>query len=101
MNIEPKTLTEVDQKHLFAKSVCLFIVASAENRAELEEQVAIGRDITFVKGKLAMVVMSMHFLDASNMTKVPFPIMLLEPDRHNPRDGIVKSLSLNIIFTST
>ena len=100
MNLEAIAIIGVDLKRLFANSACLFLVVSAENRAELEGRIALGRNITYVKGKLAMMVMSKHSLDASNMTKIAFPVMLLEPDRLYPRDGILQSLSLNVKRTN-
>ena len=78
---------EFDQKSLFASSVCLFIIASANNRAEVEYQMDWLKNISFVKGKLAMVVMSNQTIDLSNMTKITFPTMVLEPNRNFPRDA--------------
>ena len=88
MTLDAKQVPDVGLKGLFANSVCLFIVTSAQNRAELENQLEVGKSIKFVKGKLAMMVMSNHALDTSNVTKVTFPVMVLEPNRHSPRDVI-------------
>ena len=87
MTLDAKQVKDVGRTGLFANSVCLFIVTSAQNRAELENQLEVGKSIKFVRGKLAMMVMSNHALDISNVTKVSFPVMVLEPNRHNPRDN--------------
>ena len=78
---------ELDQKSLFESSVCLFIIASVNNRAQVEHQMDWLKNISLVKGKLAMVVMSNQTIDLSNMTKITFPIMVLEPKRQFPRDA--------------
>ena len=67
-------------------SVCLILVASAQNRGQLEVQLALGRSVQFKKGKLSMIIMSENKLDLVNVTKVPFPTMLLEEARDNPRE---------------
>ena len=87
VNLDMNKAREFDQKSLFASSVCLFIIASANNRAEVEYQMDWLKNISFVKGKLAMVVMSNQTIDLSNMTKITFPTMVLEPNRHFPRDA--------------
>ena len=88
MTLDAKQVRDVGRTGLFANSVCLFIVTSAQNRAELENQLEVGKSIKFVRGKLAMMVMSNHALDISNVTKVSFPVMLLEPNRNNTRNVI-------------
>ena len=88
IKLEAEEIYKVDKKRLFASSICLIIVTSAQNRDDLEQQVALGKNITFVIGKVAMIVMSDNKLDTYNMTKVPFPVMLMESDRLQPRDGM-------------
>ena len=87
MTLDMNKARELDQKSLFASSVCLFVIASANNRAEVEYQMDWLKNISLVKGKLAMVVMSNQTIDLSNMTKITFPTMVLEPNRHFPRDA--------------
>ena len=88
IKLETKEIYQVDKKQLFANSICLIIVTSAKNRDDLEQQVAMGKNITFVIGKVAMIVMSDNMLDTFNMTKVPFPVMLMKSDGHIPRYGM-------------
>ena len=88
MILDVNQATELDLKGRFNSSVCLLVLTAAQNRTELEDRLALGKNITFLKGKLAMVVMSDQMIDLSNMTKVTFPTMVLEPDRQFPRDGI-------------
>ena len=76
--------TSIDS--LLYNSVCLIVVASAQNRGQLEVQLALGRSVQFKKGKLSMIIMSENKLDLVNVTKVPFPTMLLEEARDNPRE---------------
>ena len=97
VNLDMNKAREFDQKSLFASSVCLFIIASANNRAEVEYQMDWLKNISFVKGKLAMVVMSNQTIDLSNMTKITFPTMVLEPNRHFPRDA-TQILALTRLF---
>ena len=88
IKLEAEEIYQADKKWLFANSICLIIVASAQNRDDLELQVALGKNITFVIGKVAMIVMSDHTLDTYNMTKIPFPVILKESDRNVPRNGM-------------
>ena len=88
IKLKAEEIYKVDKKRLFARSICLIIVTSAQNRDDLEQQVALGKNITFAIGKVAMIVMSDNKLDTYNMTKVPFPVMLMESDRLLPRDGM-------------
>ena len=73
---------------LLYSSVCLLVVTSAQNRGQLEEQLALGRSLQFKKGKLSMIIMSENQLNLVNVTKIPFPIMLLEADRNKPREEL-------------
>ena len=87
---------------LLYNSVCLIVVAAAQNRGQLEEQLALGRSLQFKKGKLSMIIMSENKLDLVNVTKVPFPTMLLEAGTDNPREQFEKLRRyLNDLFNLT
>ena len=72
-------------KNLLSQSVCLFVVISAQNSDSLDELLKLGRSLKLSKGKLSMLIMSTNQLDLANITKVPFPTMLLEGNRSKPR----------------
>ena len=79
-------LNYTNMNNLVYNSVCLFFIASAQNRVQLEEQLALGKSLQFKKGKLSMIIMSELKLDLINVTKVPFPTMLLEAGLNKPRE---------------
>ena len=79
--------------NLVYNSVCLFVVASAQNRVQLEEQLVMGKSLQFKKGKISMIIMSKHKLDLVNITKVPFPTMLLEAGMNKPREYYILLMS--------
>ena len=88
MILSLQQINDTDMNNLLYNSVCLIVVASAQNRGQLEEQLVLGRSLQFKKGKLSMIIMSENKLDLVNVTKIPFPIMLLEAGRDEPRQGL-------------
>lgn len=86
MILNRSQLNDTNMNNLVSSSVCLFVVASAQSRVQLEEQLALGRSLQFKKGKISMIIMSEHKLDLMNVTKVPFPTMLLEAGLNKPRE---------------
>ena len=72
--------------NIVTNSVCLFVVASAQNRVQLEEQLALGKSLQFMKGKLSMIIMAENTFNLVNVTKVPFLTMLLEAEMNKPRE---------------
>ena len=75
--------------NLLAQSVCLFVVAYAQNSDSLDEQLALGRRLKFKKGKVAMFIMSKNQMDPVNITKLPFPLMLMEESQSKPRQECI------------
>ena len=86
MILSRQQINDTNMSNLLYSSVCLFVVTSAQNHVQLEEQLALGRSLQFMKGKLSMIIMSENKLDLVNVTKVPFPTMLLEAGRDKPRE---------------
>ena len=81
-------INDTQMSNLLYNSVCLLIVTTAQNRDQLEEQLAIGRSLQFKKGKLSIIFMSEVKLDLANVTKVPFPTMLLDAASDKPREEL-------------
>ena len=88
MILSRQQINDTHVSDLLYSSVCLLVVTSAQNRGQLEEQLALGRSLQFKKGKLLMIIVSENKLDLVNVTKVPFPTMLLEADRNKPREEL-------------
>ena len=86
VHLKADQINLVNKKQLFANSICLIIMTYAQNQDDFEGQVAIGKNITSVVGKVALIVLSGQILDTNNKTKIPFPAMLIESGRQLPRD---------------